>query len=835
MVQQLNLLSQGQIIPVALHTEMERSYLEYAMSVIVGRALPDVRDGLKPVHRRILYAMYELGLSPDRPFRKCARVVGDVLGKYHPHGDQSVYDAMVRLVQDFSSRYPLLSGHGNFGSVDNDPAAAMRYTETRLAGISYETMLEEVNDSTVDFTSNFDNSQQEPVVLPAKLPILLLNGCSGIAVGMATNIPPHNLNEIVDGLIALIDQPDLTDDKLLKLIPGPDFPTGGEILDTTGIKEAYLTGKGIIPMRGVASIEILKSQKKRSREKTAIIVRELPFQVNKAAWIEKVAELVNLGKINDISDIRDESDRQGIRVVIELKKDAQPQNVLNQLYKQTALQSNFGVIMLGLVDKKPCQLSLKEMLTEFLQFREITLTRQYQYELTEKRERIHLLEGLLIALKQVKKVVEILANSADGATAKISLQEKLKISESQANSILSMPLRRITGLEKQKLEEEFTQLQTRIVQLQGLLANREELLKAFKKELRSFKRKFGDDRRTKIFNNITIPVEKVKEKKTTVKSSDNNEKESLPSIVTQKLPTDAVVQITAKGKIYWQPQTAIEKIPLVKKTMDLIVYQSLMAKQKQIIAFFDSGKAYPISTAEIPSFPTKQTIERLVSNSAMQNDYQPINYLCINSDNEKSPLLLLTEGGFLKRVSLKELDGIGNRGFQLIKLKPKDKLKYIFPVSDSEELAIATSGGRILHYNITDQNMPVMGKSAQGSVGIKLRFGEEIIGCLGVKNNSNIVLISKLGYGKILPINTIRKISVGEIGTQGFRFKQKEDHLQSILLADNCQNIVIKTNLDQRYVIDVNKLSANQGQNSEKAIIKLQPDEMITLALNWQY
>jgi DNA gyrase subunit A len=832
MVKQLNLLGQGQIIPTALHTEMERSYLEYAMSVIVGRALPDIRDGLKPVHRRILYAMYELGLSPDRPFRKCARVVGDVLGKYHPHGDQSVYDALVRLVQDFSSRYPLLSGHGNFGSVDNDPAAAMRYTETRLAGISYETMLEEVNESTVDFTGNFDNSQQEPIVLPAKLPILLLNGCSGIAVGMATNIPPHNLNEIVDGLIALIDQPDLSYDKLLKLIPGPDFPTGGEIIDTRGIKEAYLTGKGIIPMRGVASIEILKSQKKRSREKTAIIVRELPFQVNKAAWIEKVAELVNLGKIIDISDIRDESDRQGIRVVIELKKDAEPENVLNQLYKQTALQSNFGVIMLGLVDKKPCQLSLKEMLEEFLRFREITLNRQFQYELTEKQERVHLLDGLLIALKNLKKVIEILSNSADGTTAKISLQEKLKISESQANSILSMPLRRITGLEKQKLEEEFTELQARIVQLQGLLADRQELLKALKKELRSFKRKFGDDRRTKIINNIATPVEKVKEKKVTVKSDDQ---ESVPLMVTHELPTDAVVQVTAKGKIYWQPQTAIEKIPLVKKTTDLIVYQALIAKQEQIIAFFDSGKGYPISTAEIPSFPTKQTIERLVSNSAMQNDYQPINYLFLHPDKEKSALLLLTAGGFLKRVSLKELDGIGNRGFQLIKLKPKDKLKYIFPVNDGEELAIATSGGRILHYNITDQNIPIMGKAAQGSVGIKLRFGEEIIGCLGVKNNSNLVLISKLGYGKIIPVNTIRKISIGEIGTQGFRFKQKEDHLQSMLLADNCQHIVVKTNLDQRYVIDVNKLSSNEGQNSEKAIIKLQSDETIILALNWHH
>ncbi|WP_373481373.1 DNA topoisomerase (ATP-hydrolyzing) subunit A [Geminocystis sp.] len=834
MVQQLNLLGQGQIIPTALHTEMERSYLEYAMSVIVGRALPDVRDGLKPVHRRILYAMYELGLTPDRPFRKCARVVGDVLGKYHPHGDQAVYDAMVRLVQDFSSRYPLLSGHGNFGSVDNDPAAAMRYTETRLAGISYETMLEEVNDSTVDFTSNFDNSQQEPVVLPAKLPILLLNGCSGIAVGMATNIPPHNLNEIVDGLIALIDQPDLSHEKLFELIPGPDFPTGGEILDTTGIKEAYLTGKGIIPMSGVATIEILKSQKKRSREKTAIIITELPFQLNKAAWIEKVAELVNLGKITDIADIRDESDRQGIRVVIELRKEAQPQNVLNQLYKQTALQSNFGVIMLGLVDKKPCQLSLKEMLEQFLQFREITLNRQYQYELTEKKEKLHLLEGLLIALKNLKKVIEILANSADGSSAKITLQERLKISESQANSILAMPLRRITGLEKQKLEEEFTEIQSRISQLEILLADRKELLKALKKELRSFKRKFGDDRRTKIISHTAIAVRKTEttttKKEKTAKSS---ETETLPLMLTEELPSDAIVQITAKGKIYWQRQNTIEKTPMVKKNTDLIVYQSLINKQEQIMAFFDSGKAYPLATSNIPAYPTKQTIERLVSNSAMQDNYQPINYLCLNSHNDKSSLLLLTQGGFLKRINVKELDGIGNRGFQLMKLKPSDKLKYIFPVKEGEELVIATSGGRMLRYNILEQNIPIMGKAAQGSLGVKLRYGEEIIGCLGVNNNSNLVLISQLGYGKIFPVNSIRKVNIGEIGSQVFRFKQKEDRLQSMLLGDNCQTVVTKTNLDQRYLVDINKLSTNQGQNLEKVIVKLQPDEIITLSLNW--
>ena len=500
MVRQLNLLKTGQIIPTALHLEMERSYLEYAMSVIVGRALPDVRDGLKPVHRRILYAMYELGLTPERPYRKCARVVGDVLGKYHPHGDQAVYDALVRMVQDFSTRYPLLAGHGNFGSVDNDPPAAMRYTETRLDPIAHQAMLSEIGEATVDFTSNFDNSQQEPVVLPAQLPILLLNGCAGIAVGMATNVPPHNLGEVVDGLIALIDKPQLPDEKLWELIPGPDFPTGGEIVDPTGIKDAYRTGRGIIPVRGVTKIEKIRLGKRRSREKTAIVVTELPYQVNKAGWIEKIADLVNQGRLEGIADIRDESDRAGMRVVIELKRDTKPKAVLGQLYKQTALQNNFGAIVLALVDNKPCQLSLRQLLEEFLKFREQTLTRQYAYELEQSQKRLHLLEGLLAALNNLDAVIEILRNAPDGTTAKLRFQEQLGISEAQADSILAMPMRRLTGLERQKLQAEYDDLQQRIDQLQCLLSDRRELMKTLKKELRSLKRKFGDPRRTRIVN-----------------------------------------------------------------------------------------------------------------------------------------------------------------------------------------------------------------------------------------------------------------------------------------------------------------------------------------------
>jgi DNA gyrase subunit A len=502
---QLDLLGADErIIPTALHSEMQRSYLEYAMSVIVGRALPDVRDGLKPVHRRIMFAMHELGLTPDRPFRKCARVVGDVLGKYHPHGDQSVYDALVRLVQDFSSRYPLLGGHGNFGSIDNDPPAAMRYTETRLSGIGHEAVLGEISSDIVDFVGNFDNSQQEPTVLPAEFPVLLVNGCSGIAVGMATNIPPHNLGEIIDGTIALIDNPNLPDHELWTIIPGPDFPTGGEIIGNDAIVEAYRTGRGIIPVRGVFHLEEaalqVKVPGKHRKRRDAIVVTELPFQVNKAAWIERIAELVNGGKIDNIADIRDESDRDGMRVVIEIKKDSDHQKVINNLYRQTALQSNFGAIFLAIVDGLPRQLSLREALQEFLKFREETLTRQYNKELEGFEQRAHIVNGITIALDNLDETIEILRGSPDGSTAKMQMVERLSLSEEQADAILAMPMRRLTGMERQNLANELAELQGKIAGLQKLLQDRKELLKSMKKDLRALRKKYADPRRTRIIN-----------------------------------------------------------------------------------------------------------------------------------------------------------------------------------------------------------------------------------------------------------------------------------------------------------------------------------------------
>ena len=490
-------MADERIVSISLHQEMQRSYLEYAMSVIVGRALPDVRDGLKPVQRRILYAMHELGLTPDRPYRKCARVVGDVLGKYHPHGDQAVYDALVRLVQTFGCRNPLLDGHGNFGSVDDDPPAAMRYTETRLAPVSHQALLEEIGNDTVDFAPNFDGSQQEPTVLPAQLPFLLLNGCTGIAVGMATSIPPHNLGEVVDALVALVRNPNLSDEKLLQLVPGPDFPTGGVVLTGSGLRDTYLHGRGSIPMRGVAHIEEVQPGKGRHK-RNAVVITELPYQLSKAGWIEKLADQVNDGKVAGIADIRDESDRDGMRVVVELRRDSDPDKVLKELQRRTALQSNFGAILLALVDGQPQQLSLRQLLQTFLDYRELTLIRRTSYALRKTEDRLEVVEGLITALNNLQTVIAMIQEAADAASARASLMVRLELSERQADAVLAMPLRRLTGLEQESLRKELDDLRAERERLTLLLENRDQLLDALVSELKGLKKRFATPRRTRL-------------------------------------------------------------------------------------------------------------------------------------------------------------------------------------------------------------------------------------------------------------------------------------------------------------------------------------------------
>ena len=671
MADQLNILSSGQVVPTPLHTEVQRSYLEYAMSVIVGRALPDVRDGLKPVHRRILYAMYELGLTPDRPFRKCARVVGDVLGKYHPHGDQAVYDALVRMVQDFASRYPLLDGHGNFGSVDNDPPAAMRYTETRLAPISYDAMLNEIGEATVDFIDNFDNSQQEPVVLPTQLPNLLLNGSSGIAVGMATNIPPHNLGEVIDGLIVLVDRPTLSDEALFELIPGPDFPTGGEIIDAKGIHDAYRTGRGSIPVRGIAQLEEVRPGRGRQR-RTAIVVTELPYQVNKAGWIEKIADLVNNGRIEGVADIRDESDRDGMRVVIELKREAQPAVVLDALYRLTPLQSNFGAIMLALNDGQPRQLPLRTMLQAFLDFREETLTRQYQYELEKTEARIHLVEGMIRALENLDELIDILRNAPDGTTAKVSLQETFDLSDRQANEILSMPLRRLTGLERQNLQDEYDELITRRDSLLRLLSDRKELLKALKKELRSLKKKFSDPRRTRIQS----------------EAERTEENQQLAEILAEQQEEETVLEMTQKGyarrlspRAYQRRQARQDATEAQQfhEVEDTILQRETANTAQTLLVLTREGKAYSLCVGDIPQANRQNKgvpLINLLPNS-VRSEAGIAAHLVLTDEVLTHDLVMLTRLGRIKRVSLSDFSNMTGRGLTALKLKKDDELAYV--------------------------------------------------------------------------------------------------------------------------------------------------------------
>jgi len=828
MAKQLNLLSTGQVITTALHTEMQRSYLEYAMSVIVGRALPDVRDGLKPVHRRILYAMHELGLTPDRPYRKCARVVGDVLGKYHPHGDQAVYDALVRLVQVFSSRYPLLAGHGNFGSVDNDPPAAMRYTETRLAPISHEAMLAEIGEETVEFTGNFDSSQQEPTVLPAQLPLLLLNGCAGIAVGMATNVPPHNLGEVVDGLIALIDQPDLPDEKLFELIPGPDFPTGGEILGNSGIREAYTTGRGSILLRGVAQIEDIPGGRG-SKRRTAIVVTELPYQVNKAGWIEKVAELVNHGRLQGISDIRDESDRDGMRVVIELKRDINPSDILAQLYHHTALSTNFGAILLALVDGQPRQLSLRQMLQEFLNFREQTLNLRYTHQVNQAESRLQVVEGLLSALSHLDEVIEILRQASDGSSAKITIQSRFDLSEVQADAILAMPLRRLTNLERQNLQTEQENLSEQIQMLRRLLSDRRELLKALKKDLRSLKRKYGDARRTRIGTSSGAALSPSEPKAEVGLLLQKNEERGNRQDA-ENAEERVAVEFTQRG--YVRRRVLGAKSSLGKVSDDFVLKTTVVSTEQDLVVLIGSGKVYPVKVAEIP--PAANVSSRgmpLVSllPSAGSGAVEPvISHFFLPDNPETTQMVLLTQLGRIKRLSLSELVNLNGRGLTVIKFKDDDQLLSVAITPPSQDLVLATAGGRLLRFKLNDEQLPVMGRTAVGVQALRLRKQEQMVGCVTVgKLDDNLLLVSQMGYAKRLPVNALRLGNRGDIGTQALRFNTKSDSLAAMVLAPEAAEVILLTNTQRVIRLAVETVALWGKDGTGDRIPALNPDEKI--------
>lgn len=702
--------SQERIILTDLGNEMSRSYLEYAMSVIVGRALPDARDGLKPVHRRILYAMHELGLMPDRPFRKCARVVGEVLGKYHPHGDTAVYDALVRMAQDFSMRDPLIQGHGNFGSIDNDPPAAMRYTECRLQALTTESLLRDIDSETVDFGDNFDGSQQEPLVMPARVPQLLLNGSSGIAVGMATNIPPHNLGELIDGLVALIHKPDITDLELMQYIPGPDFPTGGKILGISGIRDVYTTGRGSISMRGVAEIETL--QQRLRQDKEAIIITELPYQTNKAAMIEKIAELVNDKRIEGISDIRDESDRSGMRIVIELKRDAYPRVVLNNLYKQTPLQANFGANMLALVNSEPQLLTLKQFLQVFLDFRVEAITRRTRYELRKAEERDHLLQGLLIALANLDAIIHLIRASADSAVAKLELMDTYGLSEAQSDAILQMQLRRLTALEAEKIQKEHEELVTLIADLKDILARRDRILSIIETEVATLKEKFATPRRT-----VIEPAE--------------GEIEETDLIANEK----AIILVTEQGYIKRMPVNTFEaqsratrgKSGTKMKEDDVVAHFLTCCDHDSVLFFTDRGVVHALNAYQIPAASRTARGVPIVQLLPIPHNEKITSIIPVAEFSDEEYLVMLTQMGYIKKTAISAFSNIRANGLKALVLEEGDELRWVRRATNADSAMIGTRNGMVIHFQTDDTQLRPLGRNTRGVKSMKLRPGDEII------------------------------------------------------------------------------------------------------------
>jgi len=766
--------------PIALHQEMQRSYLEYAMSVIVGRALPDVRDGLKPVQRRILFAMHELGLTPDRPYRKCARVVGDVLGKYHPHGDQAVYDALVRLVQTFASRHPLLDGHGNFGSVDDDPPAAMRYTETRLAPIANQALLDEIGDDTVDFAGNFDGSQQEPTVLPAQLPFLLLNGCTGIAVGMATSIPPHNLGEIVDALISLIRKPDLSDDRLLELVPGPDFPTGGEVLIGSGIRDTYLTGRGSIPMRGVAHIEEVQPGKGRHR-RGAVVVTELPYQLSKAGWIEKLAEQVNDGKIGGIADIRDESDREGMRVVVELRRDADPEKVLTELQRRTALQSNFGAILLALVHGQPLQLTLRQLLQHFLDYRELTLIRRTRHALRKAEERLEVVEGLIRALNDLPRVIAMIQEARDAASARASLQVHLDLSERQADAVLAMPLRRLTGLEQAGLRQEAEQLGEERAQLRHLLDDRPALLEAMVTEFRALKKRHNTPRRTRLVEGgDALVAQRSAAQRPNAELQRQQAFAALASDSRLLIQTDGAVRIVTPqvlGRLHLEEATDLGDHPAPAQLIVPVQHQP------QVLAFTTDGRVALLRWEFAGQQPGP--LERFLPDSLIGSKVLRLLCLPAAADSHGLGFGLLSSDGRFKRLALEDLQDLSGRATSVLKLKEGVQLQEVVPCRDGDTLVVASSTGRILRLTVNEQDLPLMGRAAQGAMLLRLLPGESLAGAAAVAGpNSAVLLASRCGLLKRLAVDALRSCQRGDLGQIGFRFNQRDDLLVSLCSAD---------------------------------------------------
>ncbi|NMM62025.1 DNA gyrase subunit A [Clostridium sp. P21] len=808
------MFNEGKILPVDISHEMKKCYIDYAMSVIVGRALPDVRDGLKPVHRRILYSMHELGLTPDKGYRKCARIVGDVLGKYHPHGDTAVYDALVRLAQDFSIRYTLVNGHGNFGSVDGDSAAAMRYTEAKMNKITLE-MLRDINKNTVDFVPNFDGEEQEPSVVPSRFPNLLVNGSAGIAVGMATNIPPHNLTEVINGIEMLIDNPEITITELMTEIKGPDFPTAGIILGTSGIRSAYETGRGKVIVRAKTDIE---EEKGRHR----IVVSEIPYQVNKSKLIESIADLVKEKKIEGISDIRDESDREGMRIVVELKRDANPNVILNQLYKHTKMQDTFGIIMIALVNNKPEVLNLKQVLVHYLDFQKEIIRRRTKFDLDKALARAHILEGLRIALDHIDQIINIIRSSKNGEEAKNGLMTNFNLSEKQAQAILDMRLQRLTGLEREKIENEYNELEKAIAHLKDILEREELLLSIIKEELIEIKNKYGDDRRTEIEKNINdINIEDLIQEQEVVITLTH-------AGYIKRIAADTYSAQKRGGK-------GIQA--MTTKEDDFVEHMFITSNHNNILFFTNRGRVYKLKGYELPDAGRTAKGMNLINLLPIEPNEKIQAVITFKEFNESNYFIMGTKRGLIKKTQVSQYSSIRKNGLNAINLREDDELIGVRMTTGESEILVFTKNGYAIRFN--EKDVRPMGRTATGVKAITLREEDIAVAMDIVCEGQDVLVISENGFGKRTPVSEYTPHRRGGKGMITYKVSEKTGLIvgarlvkdEDEMMLVNSSNVAIRLNVSDISTTSRNAMGVTLMRTGDEqkvvAIAKINYDENV--------
>ena len=797
----------GKILPTIMETEVQESFIDYAMSVITSRALPDVRDGLKPVHRRILYSLYKNGMTPDKKHKKSAHIVGDVLAKYHPHGDSSVYDAMVRLAQDFNIRYPLVDGQGNFGSVDGDSAAAMRYTEARMTKLTLE-MLADLEKETVDFGLNYDESEKEPLVLPSRYPNLIVNGSSGIAVGMATNIPPHNLGEVIDGTIALIDNRDMPDQDLLKYVKGPDFPGGGIILGRKGIEDAYLTGRGSIKVRSRSEIEPMNNGKNR------IVVTEIPYQVNKARLIEKIAELARDKKIDGITDLRDESDRKGMRIVIELRRDVNPQVILNQLYKNTQLQDNFGVIMLALVDGMPKFLTLKLALNHYIDHQDDVVTRRTKHDLKRAEERAHIVEGLKIAVDNIDEVIKIIRSSYNDAESKERLNQRFGLSDRQAQAVIEMQIRRLTGLAREKLEEELAELYEKIAYYRSILADETKLLGIIKEELLQIKEKHSDVRRSQI--------------------SSNEDKLELEDLIENE---DVVITISHTGYIKRMPSDTYKSqkrggrgiTAMTTKEEDFVEQIFTTSTHNFLIFFTNKGKCYRLKVYEIPEAGRQAKGTAIVNLLNITGDEKITTVIPLKKFDDELFLMAATKMGVVKKTPLAEYDTSRRDGIIAINLEDHDELIGVQLTDGKQDMILVTAGGQAIRF--AEEEARPMARATNGVRGIKLMDDDYVVGMEVVRDEGDLLVITANGYGKRTPLEEYRQQARGGKGVFTVRPSARNGEIVGALVVKDDEEIMAISKEGIIIRIKVSEISTMGRTTQGVTIMKMgEHDSVVSMA-----